>query len=50
MQRKTLILVPLAVLLATAIGSAYYLLGKQPVRDGKLATRTKAPKRQAPAA
>jgi len=37
MQRKTLILVPLAVLLATAIGSAYYLLGKQPVRDGKLA-------------
>ena len=37
MQRKTLILAPLAILLATAIGSVYYLLGKQPVRDGKLA-------------
>ena len=37
MQRKTLIIAPLAVLLAAAIGGAFYLLGKQPVRDGKLA-------------
>jgi penicillin amidase len=36
MQRKTLILAPLAVLLASVIGGTYYLLGKQPIRDGKL--------------
>ena len=36
MQRKTLVLAPLAVLIAVAIGGAVYLFDKQPVRDGKL--------------
>ena len=37
MQRKMLVLAPLALVVATAIGGGFYLHGKQPVRDGKLA-------------
>ncbi|MBF7730031.1 penicillin acylase family protein [Pseudomonas sp. N040] len=36
MHRKTLVLAPLALVIAAAAGTAVYLLGKQPVRDGQL--------------
>ena len=36
MQRKMLVLAPLAILVAVAIGGGLFLLDKQPQRDGQL--------------